>query len=57
MLVKLKRNKHMSATTDCTSKRELGALAFVAGSINAKCLYIDDKCISRKVGSLITTNL
>ncbi len=57
MLVKLKRNKHMSATTDCTSKRELDALAFVAESINAKCLYIDDKCISRKVGSLITTNL
>lgn len=35
MLVKIKRNKQMSATIDCTPSREVGALAFKADNINA----------------------
>lgn len=35
MLVKIKRNKQISAMTDCTPFWENGALVFVADNINA----------------------
>ena len=36
MLVKIKKDKQMSATSDCTPSREVGVLAFWADNINAK---------------------
>tara|TARA_Y100001934_G_scaffold175214_1_gene207521 strand:- start:49 stop:204 length:156 start_codon:yes stop_codon:yes gene_type:complete len=36
MLVKIKKDKQMSATSDCTPSREVGVLAFWADNINAE---------------------
>ena len=44
MLVKLKKNKLMSAMIDCTSIWEIGALAVVADRINAIHDYYINAC-------------
>ena len=36
MLVKIKKDKRMSATIDCTPSWEVGGLAFGADNVNAK---------------------